>query len=613
MALRRAVGLCRLTSRAHWSAARLPAVGDSGEPPSGEDKRRRADLAARRRERGLRPLSEDTQAEPQLDVYGTLRPSRKQVQLNTAIRDSVSVDEILDLVTTRSALLNGVIVPTALSVAAKLIGKREPALWLKSDARFRQLMRSALLMMESGAMEAQGFSNTLYACGQLGVVPPPSWLNVYWDASELKLGDFAPQALSNTMYACSQLGVVPPADWLQRYWDVSASKLGEFIPQDYSNSLYACSLIGIRPPAHWLQRFWHASALNMGEFVPQALSNTLYACSLLGIKPPADWMWRFWHASAFSLGEFKPQELSITMYACGQLDKTPPPDWLLRFWHASALKLGDFIPQDLSNTLYACGRLGVTPPADWLLRFWHASSFKLAGFVPQALANTLLACGDLHVVPPADWLQAFSREFGRALPGTDQQNLANTALALAILGLWELPLWPGLWQRFCLTLSPNISSWSAENRLQARQLYQAYSASVAERPGLLPPPSPELLAAARQSWVHGLDTDKAITSKLHGDVSVCLTRLGYEHANERWCERAERCIDIVIEGAAPVAVEVDGPTHFLQDGRQTGSTMLRNRVLAAHGWRVIVVDYRVWQHELTSEAQREDYMRRLLA
>jgi acetyl esterase/lipase len=49
----------------------------------------------------------------------------------------------------------------------------------------------------------------------------------------------------------------------------------------------------------------------------------------------------------------------------------------------------------------------------------------------------------------------------------------------------------------------------------------------------------------------------------------------------------------------------------LQDGQQDGSTLLRNRMLAAHGWRVVVVDYRVWD-ELKTQAQRAEYLRRCL-
>ena len=49
-----------------------------------------------------------------------------------------------------------------------------------------------------------------------------------------------------------------------------------------------------------------------------------------------------------------------------------------------------------------------------------------------------------------------------------------------------------------------------------------------------------------------------------------------------------------------------------QNGQQDGSTLLRNRVLAAHGWRVVVVNYREW-YALQTEAQREEFLRRLLA
>ena len=615
MALSRAAGLCRFALRSQWACVRqVSSVTAGGEPPGGEDKPvRRVDREAQQRERVLRPPAEHTQPALPPTVYSNSKPSYEQRQLNKAIKLSTSVDKVLDLVMARLGLLNCVIVSTALSVIAKLVGNREPALWLKEDERFRQLMRAARTLMEHGAMDAQGFSNMLYACGQLGIAPPSGWLHVYWGSSALVLTEFVPQAHSNTLYACGQLGLTPPAEWLQHFWHASALKLGEFNPQALSNTLYAYGQLGITPPADWLQRFWHASAFKLSEFNEQALSNTLYACGQLGITPPADWLQRYWHASASKLGEFIPQDFSNTLYACGQLGLTPPADWLQRYWRANASKLGEFIPQDFSNTLYACGQLGITPPADWLQRFWHVSASKLGEFVPQDFSNTLYVCGQLGITPPSDWLQRFSDSFERSFPDADRQSVANTALSLAILGLWELPLLRGLWERLCHALPLNANDWSAVDQLVAQQLYQAYQAAAVERPGLLSLPDPELLAATRKSWINGLATDVSKSSRLHADISACLTRMGMAHANERWCERAERSIDIAIEGAgARVALEVDGPHHFLQNGRQDGSTLLRNRMLAAHGWRVVVVDYRTWIG-LKTQTQREEFLRRLLA
>ena len=648
MALLRAAGRCRLTLRTQWASLRLlSAAATGGEPPAGEDRRRQDALEALRRERALRPPSERAPPVSGRPRRRLVAPTREQLQLNKDIQACASAEAVLALVSSRLDVLNEVNAATALMTLARRASISEAAS-LSGDARFVQLIDAAAARF--ALMAAQELSNTLYACGQLGITPPADWLERFWHASALKVGEFIPQALSNTVYSCGLLGIMPPADWLERYWHASAVKLGAYIPQDYSNTLYACGRLGLTPPGDWLERFWQASAATLDDFVPQALSNAVYACGQLGLAPPVDWLERFWHASASKLGEFKPQELSNTLYACGRLGLTPPGDWLERFWHASAATLGDFDPQAYSNTLYACGQLaitpparwlerywhasaatlgdwntqdfsitlyacgqlGITPPADWLQRFWHASATILCKFKPQDFSNTIYACGLLDSKPAAEWLQLLSSAFEQALPAMNQQHLANTAVALTMLGLWELPLWHGLWERLCSSLSSNIAGWSAEDRLHAMQMYQAYQAAALERPGLLSAPEPELLAAARKSWIDGLDTDIERNSQLHDGVSACLTRMGVAHANERWCERAERSIDIVIDGAVPVALEVDGPSHFLQDGRPNGRTLLRDRMLAAHGWRVVTVGYRAWNAQHTQE-QREEYLRSLLA
>jgi hypothetical protein len=519
------------------------------------------------------------------------------------------------------------------------LGITPPSNWLE-----RFWHASALKL---GAYIPQELSITLYGCGQLGITPPAVWLQRFWQGSAPKLGDCLPQHLANMWYACSQLCVLPPDDWLQRYWDASATLMPTYGEQDIANTMYACGQLGIAPPPRWQERFWEAS---LDAFKPQGFANTIHACGKLGLKPPAGWMSRFWEASGAKLADFTTQNLSNTLYACGQLgimphtrwlerfwaasgakldmsdpqafsnilytsgrlDTMPPAAWLQRYWTASDPKLGDFIPQNLGNTLYACSQLGIKPPESWLLRFWHVSASLLHTFSEQDFSNTIYACGQLGITPPAPWLEGFSQSIEPALPGLDQQAICNVAFSLAMLQLWELPLWPSLWARLSGSLSRNVEAWTADDHMNARQLYQTYTAAAVERPGLLPAPSPELLVAARQSWVDGLTTDAGPSSRLHNAVSACLTQMGVAHANERWCERAERIIDIAIEGTTPVALEVDGPSHFLQDGRQDGSTMMRNRMLAAHGWRVVVVDFRLWIAQKTPE-QREAYLRSLLA
>ena len=185
MALSRAAGLCRLALRTQWAAVRLlSAVAVSGELPGGDDVKpgRLIDTAALRRERALRPPAERTPPASPRNTRSILSSTPEQRQLNKAISRTSSVDEVLDLALARRALLDHVGASSAFYVIAKLVGKGKPAQWLKEDARFKQLMRAASSLVERGAMDARGFANMLYACGQVGITPPSSWLIAYWTA-----------------------------------------------------------------------------------------------------------------------------------------------------------------------------------------------------------------------------------------------------------------------------------------------------------------------------------------------------------------------------------------------------------------------------------------------
>jgi hypothetical protein len=95
-------------------------------------------------------------------------------------------------------------------------------------------------------------------------------------------------------------------------------------------------------------------------------------------------------------------------------------------------------------------------------------------------------------------------------------------------------------------------------------------------------------------------------------VSACLTTLSIAHTKEHWCERSEHSIDLaLLERTPPLALEVDGPSHFLQNGQQDGQTRMRDRLLKAHGWRVAVVNVHEWR-ALRTQTEREAYLTQLV-
>ena len=102
-----------------------------------------------------------------------------------------------------------------------------------------------------------------------------------------------------------------------------------------------------------------------------------------------------------------------------------------------------------------------------------------------------------------------------------------------------------------------------------------------------------LVAALREQWLAQAGQSRA--SAFQTEVSRALSRVGIAHDMERLTDDGLFCIDIVLRGPARVAVEVDGPSHFLRNTRApNGPTLARQRLLEARGWRVASVPWFEW-------------------
>lgn len=62
-----------------------------------------------------------------------------------------------------------------------------------------------------------------------------------------------------------------------------------------------------------------------------------------------------------------------------------------------------------------------------------------------------------------------------------------------------------------------------------------------------------------------------------------------------------------------VALEVDGPHHFAQDGHETGATLLKQRQLRATGWRPLSVPYLQWYAMQHNQNKENAYLQEKLA
>ena len=234
-------------------------------------------------------------------------------------------------------------------------------------------------------------------------------------------------------------------------------------------------------------------------------------------------------------------------------------------------KAGEFDARSVANIVWGYAKLGRTPGKE----AWEAlegAVVRVAGdLTPQAVANTLWGYGTL----------------GR-MPGEEAWHALEGAVAVVRLA--------------------GASTNNAEQLHQ--QLFQFHMSCQLAAPHLRLLHD-DMLALAEHSWKHA--TNNLTISRLHKKVSVVMHTLGVEHAVEHLTEDGVFSIDIHVKpephnndvgsgrrtsgatgslGAAGLAVEVDGPTHFTGNTHEPlGPTLWRRRMLEARGYRVLSLPY----------------------
>jgi hypothetical protein len=117
---------------------------------------------------------------------------------------------------------------------------------------------------------------------------------------------------------------------------------------------------------------------------------------------------------------------------------------------------------------------------------------------------------------------------------------------------------------------------------------------------------PGLPASLRQACHNAFVETEGVPSKLQSDVVQEIRARRANVREEHRCEKSGYSIDAVVtlNDGEQVAVEVDGPCHFLGRSHQpTGATLLKHRQLRYFEWRLEIVLY--WEWDGDKEAALE--------
>jgi len=377
------------------------------------------------------------------------------------------------------------------------------------------------------------------------------------------LNEFLPQGLSNLLWAYAKSKEPHPKLYKKLANHIVAlDSLDNFKPQEVSTIILAFAIQHEQHQMLLKKMVDHILGLeNLRHFNEQVLSNILLAFANVKNKQPKLFRKIADHIISLpSLDEFKPQALSNILWAFATASESHPH--LFKKLAEEAIKRqAEFKPQEISNFLWAYATNG------------QVNKHLFASLVPSVKAN---------------------------LDKYNAQNLANIAWAYSVANVDAPSVFNDEFLTACLKKENDLN---IENLCQLHQ-WQLWQDEITSDISL-----PESL---QMKCYEAFIAKDPIPSKLQDDVVSILSSMGLQQQEEVLMESGYRIDAIVEVNGKQIAVEVDGPSHFI--GRElTGSTILKHRQVAnLDGMEVVSVPYWEWDKLNKDGDKKQQYLQDLL-
>ena len=288
---------------------------------------------------------------------------------------------------------------------------------------------------------------------------------------------------------------------------------------------------------------------------------------------------------------FNPQNLANTIWALATLDHYDKT-FTSALIREALPKLPYFNPQNLANTIWALAKLGHHDTAFTSALIQEVRP-RLPDFTPQGLANTIWALATLGHYDKA-FIAVLIIEAKPRLPNFNSQDLANTMWALTALVHYD--------EAFTASLVHEAAADRCDLITEGqRQMFQSLlilkARGLLTLDNLLESSHPQLWKKCCHAWLDSVRVPRSSMTQLR--VLALVKELPGCHGavSEHLTEDGMLSIDIAVllpAHGAKLAVEVDGPQHFMRDGSLTTNTKMRNLLLEARGWTVVSVPVDEW-------------------
>jgi hypothetical protein len=280
-----------------------------------------------------------------------------------------------------------------------------------------------------------------------------------------------------------------------------------------------------------------------------------------------------------------PQYIANTAWAFATLN-IPAPSLFKKIDERASLLIKNGKPQNIANTAWAFAALSYDAPA-LFAAIDSRSEYILDSDNDQNTANTALAFAELGIRPNL-FFAGLEKRVSQFLLLANNQSVCNVCWSLVILDLAHQhgELLQSLW---AWAMEAEAGSFICE---QLNQLVQVELHAKASEVALMSPVPPAL----RRQMIDAVKKSTQSNSRFEGEYSKLLDDLGFEHAREvsPFAEEEKAGEVLAIDmacSARKIAIECDGPLHYLSSGRENGRTVAKRRLLERLGWKVVNIPY----------------------
>jgi hypothetical protein len=542
--------------------------------------------------------------------------------LTTLIKEAGSLERLQQLEQQHGDSFNFIHTSAAFSRAAHIASSAEQAPGSAHPLMARLWRR---LRPQLGDCGARSLANIVWACGKAGFAEKE-----LLDACLARLvqGPASANAhdLSNTVYGASLLwerGYRIDEQQAQQLVAALAEQRRDANCQDVANALWAAATMGLRVPASTWEQLLQELADKAGQARPQGLANALWAAATMGLQLPASTWARLLQVLADKAAQARPQQLANALWATAKRTGGAAGSQGAEAVGAAVLRLAAAVgprhvaamnPQDISNSLWALAQLRLCPQP--LVGQLAASAVQQApAMTPQGLSNAALAAAKLGLVD-APLFAALVGAAQRLARRSGSQGLCNLAWSVAVADQRQLAA-AAVELCECVAAAEVWGSTVLEDHMQLHQVHLWLLDGQPDGGGLAGALSAEQLQRCEEAWEGQLqETAQQRRGEFKRRVFAAAQRL----PTLTGCRQEARTgdgafsIDVAAKHAASgrlLAIEADGPFHFLRPGRRpTGETLARNRALAARGYVVVCVPWWEWAKVQGDAVAEEAYLAR---